>query len=325
MDREKMLAKIAELRSQDTRVPRVQSAAKRDADVAAMPDGPAKESMLRVLAKEESYVKCAGMGMPAQLGTDRDGLTGICPECHARIGLRVPEGEHAEDGEAVLVSHLAGGKTPPLSAGTKGVRTAEPARSYGQNVTYRGNTPADVAELPPVVRGADMPAIQPKPKMHKGQEVPSNGTMAGGVGRPHLVTNTGAELAGGTAARQLLGDGALTKKALGELSRSQQRKYWAKLKRLRDARRETNARRREYERTLGSEPVCGTGPTAARHFDSMPTGTRTGQYWDPSKGGRFVDTVARRAGEVSPLRGMRIDSKPFGVKHAVQAWEDKGR
>jgi len=148
--------------------------------------------------------------------------------------------------------------------------------------------------------------------------------MAGGVGRPHLVTNGGAELAGGKAARQLLGDGARTKWELGQMSRSQQRKYWDRLKRAKDARSAAGKRRRAYEAEHGA-PVCGVGPTAARHFDSMPEGTRTGQHWDASKGGRFVDTVSRRAGERSPLRGVRIDAKPFGVKHMTQAWEDKGR
>lgn len=236
----------------------------------------------------ELYVKCDGKGLPPVEGTDTDGIKGKCPGCTAMIELRSDA-----EGNAVLPAHLAGGKTPPPAAGTKGVRTREPVRTYGQNVTYRGNSPADVAELGPMVRGRDMSGEMPRPKMHKGREVPTNGTNAGGIGMPHMVTNAGAEFAGGESARRLLGEGAKTKREVGQLSRSQQRKYWQRLTDAKAAQKRAYAKRRVADEMRGVR--LGDGPNAARPYANM-------------------------------VGDVRMDEKPHGVKGlTLTAWEDKGR
>lgn len=234
----------------------------------------------------EIYVKCDGRGLSPVEGTDTDGIKGKCPGCTAMIELRSDR-----DGNAVMPAHLAGGKTPPPPAGTVGVNTREPVAVRGEKVSYRGNVPSDTSEVPPMVMGRDMSGEMPKPKMFKGREVPTNGTNAGGTGRMHLVTNEGAEFAGGESARRLLGDNALTKSQVGALSRSQQRKYWQRLTDAKAARKRANARQRVADEMRGGIQY-GSGPTAARPF------------------GNTVD-------------GVRMDAKPFGVKHTMQAWEDK--
>lgn len=269
------------------------------------------EIIEKASAIEETYIDCEGRGLVPVAGSDTDGIKGKCPECRAMIELR----NHAEHG-AVLVGHLAGGKTPPVAAGTKGVRTAEPTRTYGQKVNFRGNVASDVCDVAPIVMGRDTKAVQPRPKMHKGREVPTNGTNAGGLGRAHIVMNPMTDLVG-KAVPGMRGedDPRVTRAEFETYSQRQRQRYNKKIGTMRDAARAQYAKRRKFEREHGPAVPGGNGPTAARPYGDVPTGTRTGIAWDSSKGGRFVDTIGRRSGERSPLNGIEMDRKPSGLKY----------
>lgn len=266
-------------------------------------------------APVENYVKCPGRALPPVPGTDADGIKGECPECSTPIELR--EGADADGNPiAVMVAHLAGGKTPPPSAGTKGVRTSHPSRGYGQAVSFKGNTPSDVADVAPIVMGRDMNGSIPRPKMHKGREVPTNGTNAGGLGRAHIVMNAMTDLVGkkvpGMSGER---DPRVTRAEWETYSRKQKQRYTKRIESMRRAAQESARKRREFEREHGSAIGQGCGPTAVRPYGDVPAGTRTGTAWDSRKGGTFVDTVSRREGERSPLEGVRMDAKPSGIKY----------
>lgn len=260
-------------------------------------------------ALTESYVKCAGKGLPPIPGTEVDGIKGTCPECRTPVELR----EHAEFG-VVMTGHLVGGKTPPVTPGTKGVRTAEPTRTYGQKVNFRGNVAVDVADVAPIVMGRDMNAVPPRPKMHKGREVPTNGTNAGGLGRAHIVMNPMTDLVGkaipGMAGER---DPRITRAAYERLNKRGRQRYNKRIGSMRDAALEAGRRRRDFEREHGPAVSQGCGPTAARPYGDVPAGDRTAQMWDTSKGGRTVDVIGRRAGERSLSDGF--DRKPSGIKY----------
>jgi hypothetical protein len=266
-------------------------------------------------ALSENYVKCDGKGLPPVPGTDADGIKGECPGCTSMIELR--ESTDADGNTfAVMVAHLAGGKTPPVAAGIKGVRTAHPSRGYGEKVSFKGNTPSDVSDVAPIVMGADISAEIPRAKMHKGREVPTNGTNAGGLGRAHIVMNAMTDLVG----KKVPGmhgenDPRITRAEWEQLSRKHRQRYTKKIESMRRAAAEASRKRREFNAAHDITPVVGDGPTSVRPFASVPVGTRTGTAWDPRKGGTFVDTVSSRKGERSPLEGMRMDAKPSGLKY----------
>lgn len=258
----------------------------------------------------EHYIPCDGRGMPPVPGSDRDGMKGECLSCHALIELR----ENSE-GSVAITAHLVGGKTLPVSPGTKGVRTAEPSRTYGQKISFRGNTPSDVADVAPIVMGRDMNGAPPKPKMHKGREVPTNGTNAGGLGRAHIVMNAMTDLVG-KPVPGMLGetDPRITRAEYERLNKRGRQRYNRRIGTMRDAALAKRARRREFEQQYGAPVAQGTGPTAARPF-SVPGGSRTAQHWDGSKGGRTVETIERRGKAEPVLKGVRYDAKPSGIKY----------
>lgn len=258
----------------------------------------------------EHYTPCDGRGMPPVPGSDGDGMKGECLSCHALIELR----ENSEGGVAVT-AHLVGGKTLPVSPGTKGVRTAEPSRTYGQKVNFRGNTPSDVADVAPIVMGRDINGTPPKPKMHKGREVPTNGTNAGGLGRAHIVMNAMTDLVG-KPVPGMLGerDPRITRAEYERLNKRGRQRYNRRIGTMRDAALASRTRRREFEREHGAPVAQGTGPTAARPF-TVPAGSRTAQHWDGSKGGRTVETIERRGKAEPVLKGVRYDAKPSGIKY----------
>lgn len=267
----------------------------------------------KAAALSENYVNCDGKGLLPVPGTDADGIKGECPGCSTMIELR-----EATDGDgnsfAVMVAHLAGGKTPPVSAGTKGVRTSHPSRGIGEKVSFRGNMPSDVSAVAPIVMGADISAEIPRPKMHKGREVPTNGTNAGGLGRAHIVMNAMTDLVG----KKVPGmhgenDPRVTRAEWETYSRKAKQRYTKKIESMRRAAAETSRRRREFNKAHDITPVLGDGPTAVRPYASVPAGTRTGTAWDPRKGGTFVDTIERRKGD-RPL-SVRMDAKPSGLKY----------
>jgi len=272
-------------------------------------------------ALSESYVKCTGVGMAPLPGTDADGIKGRCPECPGLIELR--EATDADGNPyAVLVAHLAGGKNPPVSAGTKGVRTSHPSRLHGQAVSFRGNTPCDVGDVPPIITGPDMDGSMPVPKMHKGREVPTNGTNAGGLGRARIYMNASTNLVG-PQVPGLRGerDPRITQGEFAKLSRKQRQRYTKKINDMARAARAENKRRKEFDAQHGN--IAVEAATASRRFTDepsrpsgeIPVGTRVSVAWDSSKGGTFVDTIGRRAGERSPLDGIRQDGKPCHLKY----------
>lgn len=269
----------------------------------------------KAAALSENYVKCDGKGLPPVPGTDADGIKGECPGCTSMIDLR--EAVDADGNPfAVMVGHLAGGKTPPVTAGIKGVRTSHPSRGAGEKVNFRGNMPSDVSVVAPIVMGADISAEIPRPKMHKGREVPTNGTNAGGLGRAHIVMGPMSDLVG----KKVPGmhgenDPRVTRAEWETYSRKQKQRYTKKIESMRRAAAEASRKRREFNAEHNITPVVGDGPTAVRPYASVPVGTRTGTAWDPRKGGTFVDTIERRHKERSPLQGMRMDAKPSGLKY----------
>lgn len=275
---------------------------------------------------ETAYIKCTGKGSAPIPGTDRDGLKGKCPECPGMITLT---------GKGLISSHLVGGINAPVSKGL--AERGDAVRIAGEGSRVIGNaieSAGMVKGFPggaPLVRGRDMEAIggpvwigppgliPPAPQVRRTREeakaegkrrpyAEAAGTMAGGIGRTRLDGGIFPKIAGGR-------HGWLTTTEVGELSTAARRRYWAKVKKIREAEAEARERRRFVE-SLGA--VQGDGPNAVRPYGSVPVGVRTAQHWDGAKGGRTVETIVRRSGERSPLRGVRIDAKPSGTKNASE-------
>lgn len=260
-------------------------------------------------AKIESlYVKCDGKGMDPFPGTDADGLKGKCPQCPGMITLT---------GKGLISAHLVGGINAPVSNAL--AQRNESVRAMGEGSRVIGNdveSAGFVRGIPggaPLVRGRDMsgeiPARRTREEAREaGQRrsyAEAAGTMAGSTGRMHLDGGVLDRVVGG-------GYGWLTQAEYDRLTRTQQRRYRSKVKSAKDAAARAAKRRRDYERTHGGA-VQGSGPTAARPYGDIPTGTRVRQEWDASRGGRVVETVGRREGERS--LPFRIDAKPSGIKY----------
>lgn len=260
------------------------------------------------MSNETAYIKCDGRGLEPVKGTDGDGLKGKCPMCPGVVNLT---------SAGTISTHLVGGINAPASKGL--TQRNESVRAAGEGSRVIGNAVESAGFVKgypggaPMVRGRDMSGAVPVRRSREEAAAEGGrrtyaeaaGTMAGSTGRMHLDGGALEEIVGGKY-------GWLVRSKYDKLTRTQQRRYRQKVKDAKDAAARAAKRRREFERTHGGA-VLGNGPTAARPYGDVPAGRRVRQEWDASKGGRVVETIARRKGE----RGLsfRMDAKPSGIKY----------
>lgn len=211
---------------------------------------------------DSAYIKCDGRGMNPVPGTDADGIKGKCPQCPGMITL---------SGKGMISAHLVGGINAPVSKAL--TQRNESVRAMGEGSRVIGNnieSAGFVKGIPggaPLVRGRDMSGEIPVRRTREeareaGQRrsyAEAAGTMAGSTGRMHLSSGVLDEIAGGR-------HGWLSTTEVGELSRTQQRRYWEKVRRAKDAEGAAGKRRREFERAHPEFTVTGSGPTAASPY-----------------------------------------------------------
>jgi hypothetical protein len=262
---------------------------------------------------ETAYIKCDGKGLAPVAGTDTDGLKGKCPVCPGVVELT---------GAGMISAHLVGGINTPVSKSLK--ERQETVRVTGEGSRVMGNSAESAGFVrgypggAPLVRGRDMDGSVPVRRTRQEAEsegkrrtyAEAAGTMGGSTGRMHLASGILPGVVGGKH-----GSG-LTEGEYAGLSRRQRQRENKRIAKAKDAQRAAQMRRREFERAHPElRARQGDGVTSARPYGSVPVGERTSQMWDTSKGGRTVETIARRSRERSPLDGMRIDAKPSGIKY----------
>lgn len=260
-----------------------------------------------------------------------------CAHAHTDKCGRVCKHEcsHKHDDACTLVvvkAHLAYGKTPPVSAGTKGVNTAHPSRTYGERVNFSGNTPSDVSDVPPLVMGKDVDGSMPRVRIHKnsGNIVKTNGTNAGGLGRAHIVMASVTDLVGPKIqGRHGNNDPRVTRGEYDSWDRKARQSYTRKIHHMAETARKSSRKRRDVADSLASGPGAATGAAfekAARSViaDAQDARRSDGARRRADKGDRRRSVDYKR--NVAPVTGggptavRAFGSVPVGTRVA-QVWD----